>query len=88
MHSDQPLTFSPTVLTLVRMVGPEFISMAAGEAERPRRVMYKAYSSFVWRLMFFFLVGALAIGIVVPYNDKTLSDTLSGNRKGSGTGAA
>ncbi|KFY37042.1 hypothetical protein V495_07431 [Pseudogymnoascus sp. VKM F-4514 (FW-929)] len=70
------------------MVGPEFISMAAGEAERPRRVMYKAYSSFVWRLMFFFLVGALAIGIVVPYNDKTLSDTLSGNRKGSGTGAA
>ncbi|KFY43358.1 hypothetical protein V494_02023 [Pseudogymnoascus sp. VKM F-4513 (FW-928)] len=70
------------------MVGPEFISMAAGEAERPRRVMYKAYSSFVWRLMFFFLVGALAIGIVVPYNDKTLSDTLSGDRKGSGTGAA
>ncbi|OBT69876.1 hypothetical protein VE03_00641 [Pseudogymnoascus sp. 23342-1-I1] len=70
------------------MVGPEYISMAAGEAERPRRVMHKAYSSFVWRLMFFFLLGSLCIGIVVPYDDEVLSATLDGSRKGSGTGAA
>ncbi|KAL2014874.1 hypothetical protein VTN00DRAFT_2399 [Thermoascus crustaceus] len=70
------------------MVGPEYISMAAGETERPRKIMRKAYSSFVWRLMFFFCLGALCIGIVIPYNDETLAATIAGSRKGSGTGAA
>jgi amino acid transporter len=88
MYPVQLLILSPIVLIFVRMVGPEYISMAAGEAERPRRIMRKAYSSFVWRLMFFFCLGALCTGIVIPYNDKTLSDTLDGTRQGSGTGAA
>ncbi|KAL3483088.1 amino acid permease/ SLC12A domain-containing protein [Aspergillus germanicus] len=70
------------------MVGPEFISMAAGEAENPRRLMGKAFSSFVWRLMFFFIGGALCVGIVIPYDDKMLADVISGDREGSGTGAA
>jgi yeast amino acid transporter len=70
------------------MVGPEFISMAAGEAQNPRRLMKRAYSSFVWRLMFFFIGGALCVGIVIPYNDKILTEFISGDRAGSGTGAA
>ncbi|KAI9370277.1 amino acid permease/ SLC12A domain-containing protein [Aspergillus egyptiacus] len=70
------------------MVGPEFISMAAGEAENPRRLMGKAFSSFVWRLMFFFIGGALCVGIVIPYDDQMLADVISGEREGSGTGAA
>ncbi|KAL2823575.1 amino acid permease/ SLC12A domain-containing protein [Aspergillus cavernicola] len=70
------------------MVGPEFISMAAGEAENPRRLMGKAFSSFVWRLMFFFIGGALCVGIVIPYNDQMLADVISGDSEGSGTGAA
>lgn len=70
------------------MVGPEFISMAAGEAENPRRLMKRAYTSFVWRLMFFFLGGALCVGIVVPYDDKTLHSYISGDKAGGGTGAA
>ncbi|KAE8168468.1 amino acid permease/ SLC12A domain-containing protein [Aspergillus tamarii] len=70
------------------MVGPEFISMAAGESERPRRVMRKAFASFGWRLMFFFCLGALCVGIVIPYNDPTLAAMLDGTKQGSGTGAA
>lgn len=70
------------------MVGPEFISMTAAEAENPRKLMRRAYASFVWRLMFFFIGGALCVGIVIPYNDKILAETLSGEREGSGTGAA
>lgn len=68
------------------MVGPEFISMAAAEAENPRRLMRKAYKSFVWRLMLFFLGGALCVGIVIPYNDKLLLQYINGSQ--SGTGAA
>lgn len=59
--------------------------MTAGEAENPRRLMTKAYSSFVWRLMFFFIGGALCVGIVIPYNDKLLHKALS---KDTGTAAA
>jgi amino acid transporter len=70
------------------MVGPEYISMAAAEAENPRKLMRRAYSSFGWRLMFFFIGGALCVGIVIPYNDKLLAETIAGKRKGSGTGAA
>ena len=70
------------------MVGPEFISMAAAEAENPRKLMRRAYDSFVWRLMFFFIGGALCVGIVIPYDDKILHDYVSGDRSGSGTGAA
>ena len=70
------------------MGGPEFIGMIAGEAENPRRLMKKAYSSFVWRLMFFFIGGALCVGIVIPYNDKMLLGFINGTRSGSGTGAA
>ncbi|KAI3065378.1 hypothetical protein CBS147353_8435 [Aspergillus niger] len=70
------------------MVGPEYISMAAAEAARPRRVMKKAYASYPWRLVTFFILGALSMGILIPYNDPTLAATLEGTKQGSGTGAA
>lgn len=69
------------------MVGPEFISMVAPESQNPRKLMKRAYESFVWRLMFFFIGGALCVGIVIPYNDTTLTNILEDGEK-SGTGAA
>ncbi|KAJ5569394.1 hypothetical protein N7450_011880 [Penicillium hetheringtonii] len=68
------------------MVGPEFISMTAGEAENPRKLMHRAFTSFVWRLLVFFLGGALCVGIVIPYNDPLLLKYINGTE--SGTGAA
>lgn len=68
--------------------GPEYIAMVAGETASPRRVLRKAYRSFVWRMLFFFVSSSLAMGIVIPYNDETLSAVLSGDVAGSGTGAA
>lgn len=70
------------------MVGPEFISMAAAEAENPRKLMRRAFKSFAWRLMFFFIGGALCVGIVIPYNDHLLTQYIDGSKAGSGTGAA
>ncbi|KAK3055418.1 hypothetical protein LTS18_011793 [Coniosporium uncinatum] len=68
--------------------GPEYISMVAGETERPRRVLPAAFKSFVWRMLVFFVGGALCIGILIPSDDPTLAGILSGDKKGSGTGAA
>jgi yeast amino acid transporter len=46
--------------------------MAAGEAENPRVVMPRAYKSVFYRLSAFFILGSLAVGIIVPYNDPEL----------------
>lgn len=68
--------------------GPEYISMVAGETASPRTVLPKAFRSFVWRICLFFVSSSLAMGIVIPYNDSTLSAVINGDIAGSGTGAA
>jgi yeast amino acid transporter len=68
--------------------GPEYVSMVAGETKAPRKVLPKAFRSFVWRILLFFCASALAMGIVIPYDDKTLNAVLVGDISGSGTGAA
>lgn len=62
--------------------------MAAAEAARPRRVMRKAYAAYPWRLVTFFILGVLSMGILIPYNDPTLAATLGSSGHESGTGAA
>jgi len=70
------------------VVGPEYISMVAAEAKRPRIYIKTAFKTVYWRFGIFFILGALCVGIVLPYNDPTLLGILSGKTGGSGTAAA
>lgn len=70
------------------VVGPEYISMIAGEAKLPRRYLKTAFKTTYARFAFFFIGSALCVGIVIPYNDKSLLAILSGSASGSGTAAA
>ncbi|TKA83951.1 hypothetical protein B0A55_00184 [Friedmanniomyces simplex] len=70
------------------VVGPEYISMVAAEAKRPRIYIKNAFKTVYWRFGIFFIMGALAVGIVIPYNDKTLVGILAGKTGGAGTAAA
>jgi len=70
------------------MCGPEYISILAGEASNPRKILRTAYKTLYWRFGIFFVGSAIAVGIVIPYNDKTLVAMSSGEASGSGTGAA
>ncbi|QDS71934.1 hypothetical protein FKW77_000716 [Venturia effusa] len=79
---------SSVVQASFTICGPEYISMVAGEAKRPRKVLPSAFRSFPFRLLFFFVGGALAISIVIPYDDPTLAAILGGTATGAGTGAA
>ncbi len=54
------------------IAGPDYVSMAAGEAQNPRVVMPKAYNAVFYRLTAFFVLGSLAVGINVPYNSPEL----------------
>lgn len=54
------------------IAGPDYVSMAAGEAENPRKVMPRAFNAVFYRLTAFFILGSLCVGILVPYNDAKL----------------
>ncbi|KAJ2976009.1 hypothetical protein NUW58_g8199 [Xylaria curta] len=64
------------------VVGPEYIAMVAGEAERPRVYIKNGFKTVYWRFFVFFVLGALAVGVVIPYNDPALNNG-SGTADGS-----
>ncbi|KAK2748724.1 hypothetical protein FQN57_000305 [Myotisia sp. PD_48] len=65
------------------IAGPDYVSMAAGEAENPRQSMPSAYNAVFYRLTSFFVLGSLAVGIVVPYDDPTMNDAFLKNLPGA-----
>ncbi|KAI9642222.1 hypothetical protein NHQ30_009024 [Ciborinia camelliae] len=70
------------------IVGPEYIAMMSGEAAHPRRNLKRAFKTVYWRFAVFFIGGALACGIVIPYNDKRLIAYLSSGGSETGTAAS
>ncbi|CAD0115576.1 unnamed protein product [Aureobasidium uvarum] len=70
------------------VTGPEYLSMVAGEARRPRIYIKNAFKTVYWRFALFFMGGALAVGIILSSTDPTLTAIISGEKSGSGTAAA
>ncbi|KAF5025929.1 hypothetical protein F66182_1964 [Fusarium sp. NRRL 66182] len=70
------------------VVGPEYISMVSAEAKRPSVYIKAAFKTVYYRFCFFFITGALAVGIVVPWNYQNLVDIFVTGSEGSGTAAA
>ena len=52
--------------------GVDMIAVAAGEAKNPQKNIPKAVHRVFWRILFFYVLGALAIGVCVPANDDHL----------------
>ncbi|KAI1455443.1 amino acid permease/ SLC12A domain-containing protein [Annulohypoxylon moriforme] len=65
------------------IAGPDYVSMAAGEAENPRVVMPKAFNAVFYRLTTFFMLGSLCVGILVPYNDVELTEAFANSEPGA-----
>lgn len=69
------------------IVGPEYISMVAAEAKRPRTYIKQAFKTVYWRYGIFFFGSALCVGVVIPYNDPRLLAVVTGEG-GGGTAEA
>ncbi|KAL8929792.1 MAG: hypothetical protein Q9208_000936 [Pyrenodesmia sp. 3 TL-2023] len=65
------------------IAGPDYVSMAAGEAENPRVVMPRAYNKVFGRLTAFFVLGSLAVGINVPYDSREISEAFEQGKPGA-----
>jgi amino acid transporter len=66
------------------ILSPELITTAAGEAEAPRRNIPKATKRFVYRLIAFYVLGSLIVGVIVPYNDPKLLSAITKGDSGAG----
>lgn len=63
--------------------GVEMVAVAAGEAENPRHNIPKAVRRVFWRILFFYVLGVLAIGVLVPYNDDRLLSAIKAGAPGA-----
>lgn len=63
--------------------GVEMVAVAAGEAENPRHNIPKAVRRVFWRILFFYVLGSLAIGVLVPYNDDRLLNAIKTSAPGA-----
>lgn len=71
------------VLASFTIAGPDYVSMSAGEAQNPRVVMPRAFNAVFYRLTAFFVLGSLAVGILVPYNDEEMESAFESNAPGA-----
>ncbi|KAE8337424.1 hypothetical protein BDV24DRAFT_140034 [Aspergillus arachidicola] len=70
------------------VVGPEYISMVSAEAQRPSIYIKSAFKTVYYRFCIFFVVGSLAVGIVVAYNDPALVNIYFGSGDSSTAAAS
>ncbi|KAG0920655.1 hypothetical protein G6F32_015491 [Rhizopus arrhizus] len=52
--------------------GTELVGVAAGESENPRRNGPRAINNVFWRILLFYVLAILIIGLLVPYTDPQL----------------
>ncbi|KAF2970775.1 hypothetical protein GQX73_g2761 [Xylaria multiplex] len=71
------------IFASLAVAGPDYVSMAAGEAENPRKVLPRAFNAVFYRLTTFFCLGSLAVGVLVPYNDAELKAAYDEGRPGA-----
>jgi yeast amino acid transporter len=63
--------------------GVEMVAVAAGEAENPRKNIPKAVRRVFWRILLFYVLGALAIGVLVSSSDPKLLSAQADNKPGA-----
>ncbi|OAX80418.1 hypothetical protein ACJ72_05253 [Emergomyces africanus] len=78
--------FSTLVNAAFSFGGVEMVASAAGEAANPRRNIPKAIRRVFWRIITFYVLGSLAIGMLVPYDDDQLLSAQKSDK--ASTGAA
>lgn len=63
--------------------GPDMIALAAGEIQNPRRTIPRVARLIFYRLVGFYVVGVLAVGIICSSRDPRLMGAVENNEAGS-----
>ncbi|KKY22718.1 putative amino acid permease [Phaeomoniella chlamydospora] len=57
--------------------GTELVGLAAAESVNPRKSLPTAVKQIFWRIVLFYVVSLLLVGLLVPYNDPRLINSTS-----------
>lgn len=76
--------WSSMVTAVFAFLGTELIGVTVGEAENPRKNIPRAIKLTFWRIVIFYILSVLLLGMNVPYN----SPKLLGATKASNSAAA
>jgi lysine-specific permease len=55
--------------------GTELLGVAAGETEDPGKSIPKAVKTVFWRILLFYVLAILVIGLLIPYTDSKLANS-------------
>ncbi|RDW58874.1 hypothetical protein BP6252_13350 [Coleophoma cylindrospora] len=75
--------FSCLVTAAFTFGGIETVVVSAGETLNPRKAIPKAIRRVFWRILIFYVLGTLAVGVMVPYTDKNLLGAQSSGAPGA-----
>ncbi|KAK9727687.1 hypothetical protein K7432_001621 [Basidiobolus ranarum] len=71
--------FSTCVWAFFSFGGTELVGVTAGESSNPRKAVPKAIKHTFWRIMLFYILSIMVIGLVIPYTDERLFAATSGS---------
>jgi lysine-specific permease len=75
---DAPFVGGATAIIAVALIagfsfqGTELVGVAAGESEDPGRSIPKAVKQIFWRILLFYVLSILVIGLLIPHTDPKL----------------
>ncbi|KAI4596634.1 hypothetical protein KJ359_005390 [Pestalotiopsis sp. 9143b] len=61
--------------------GTELSGLAAAESANPRKAIPQATKQVFWRILFFYVLNLLILGLILPFNDDRLTEGSSSNTK-------
>ncbi|KAK8858403.1 hypothetical protein IAR55_002630 [Kwoniella newhampshirensis] len=73
------------VLALFAYMGTELIGVTVGEAKNPRKTIPKAIRKTFFRILFFYIIGVLLVGMIVDSSSRALAQAAA---RGTGGGAS
>jgi amino acid transporter len=69
-------------------LGTELVGVTAGEAQNPRRTIPKAIRLTFYRILFFYCLSVLLVGMIVPYNSDKLQFANASAKNGATASAS
>ncbi|KAF5598622.1 dicarboxylic amino acid permease [Fusarium pseudocircinatum] len=74
-----------TLILTCFVISVEVVGVAFGEAPNPRKTIRNAIRQTLWRIVFFYVIGAIVLGMAVPY---TSAQLIGGTKQKTGAGAS
>ncbi|KAM0542985.1 hypothetical protein ACHAPJ_012542 [Fusarium lateritium] len=75
--------WSVVIYAAFTVAGPDMIALAAGEIQNPRRTIPRVARMIFYRLVGFYIVGALAVGIICSSRDERLMGAIADGSSGA-----